>query len=161
MLNMSSSFEHLIEEKLGEIDRFVDSSSRRYGRLLNWQNPFDPFWHYGIGLSNTHIFDTGRGLCSFEREDAKFVVGIDHIAFEPNQTIERLKYTLSVFGSWEYTIPGWNCEHLARLVATNEPRCYQSQPIWFLCNLTPNGDHKTARQVFQNYLAFVAPSLNR
>ncbi|MGQ4647562.1 hypothetical protein [Lyngbya aestuarii] len=151
----------MIDKKIDEINRFIDPSSRRYGRLLNWQNPFDPFWHYGIGLSNRHIFDTGRGLRSFERENAKFVVGIDHITFEPNQTIERLKYALSVFCSWEYTIPGWNCEHLARLIATDEPRCYQSQPIWFLCNLTPSGEHKNARQVFRNYLASVAPSLNR
>jgi hypothetical protein len=32
-----------------------------YGRLFNWQNPPDPFWHYGIGLSDTHIFDPGQG----------------------------------------------------------------------------------------------------
>ncbi|MGB7440079.1 MAG: hypothetical protein WA919_03350 [Coleofasciculaceae cyanobacterium] len=39
------------------------SRLREYGCLLNWQNPPDPFWHYGIGLSDTQIFDTGRGLC--------------------------------------------------------------------------------------------------
>ncbi|WP_199336753.1 hypothetical protein [Oscillatoria sp. FACHB-1407] len=56
-----------IEQSLKAIDRLTDPSSRRYGRLLNWQNPLDPFWHYGIGLSDTHIFDTGRGLRPFEK----------------------------------------------------------------------------------------------
>ncbi|EDX75489.1 hypothetical protein MC7420_1407 [Coleofasciculus chthonoplastes PCC 7420] len=150
-----------IENVINEIDCLADPSSQRYGYLLNWQNPFDPFWHYGIGLSDTHIFDTGRGLCPFERKEAKFVIGIDPIAFEPKQTIERLKYALCVFGSWEYTVPGWNCEHLGRLIATDQPRCYQSQFIWWLCDMTPEGEHKTAHQVFRNYLAVVAPNLNR
>lgn len=85
---MSLSSEQ-IENVINEIDCIADPSSQRYGYLLNWQNPFDPFWHYGIGLSDTHIFDTG-GLCPFERKGAKFVIGIDSITFEPKQTIERL-----------------------------------------------------------------------
>lgn len=153
--------EKQIEKRIHEINRFAEPSSERFGYLLNWQNPFDPFWHYGIGLSDRHIFDTGRGLCPFEREDAKFVIGIDHIAFEPRQTIERLKHALRVFGSWEYTVPGWNCEHLGRLIATDKPICYQSRPIWWLCNLTPKGDHKTAHHVLRDYLAKINPSLNR
>lgn len=157
---MSLSIEQ-IEKRIKEVERFVVPSSSRYGRLLNWQNPPDPFWHYGIGLSDTHIFDTGRGLCPFERKEAKFVVGIDCIAFEPEQTIERLKQALYVFADWEYTVPGWNCEHFGRLIATDRPRCYQSRPIWWLCNLTTKGDHKTAHQVFRDYLKKVDPSLNR
>ncbi|ARV57395.1 hypothetical protein BZZ01_01000 [Nostocales cyanobacterium HT-58-2] len=157
---MSVSVEQ-IEKRIEEIERLVVPSSRRYGRLLNWQNPPDPFWHYGIGLSDTHIFDTGRGLRPFERKEAKFIIGIDGIAFKPEQTIERLKQALYVFANWEYTIPGWNCEHLGRLIATDRPRCYQSRPIWWLCNLTPTGDHKTAHQVFRDYLKKVDPSLNR
>ena len=74
---------------------------------------------YGIGLSDTHIFDTGQGLCPFERSDARFVVDIEHLAFPPDQTIKRLKYALSVFADWEYTLPGWNCEHLGRLIVTD------------------------------------------
>lgn len=150
-----------VEKKIEEIEYLADSSSKRYGRLLNWQNPPDPFWHYGIGLSDTHIFDTGRGLCAFERNEAKFVVGIDQIAFEPNQTIERLKQALHVFANWEYTFTGWNCEHLGRLIATDQPRCYQSRVIWWLCNMTPEGDHKTAHQIFRDYLNNIAPNLTR
>lgn len=86
-----------IEKITNEIDRLANSSSSRYGRLLNWQNPPDPFWHYGIGLSDTHIFDTGHGLRPFEKGDAKLVVDIDNIVFEPKQTVERLKHALYVF----------------------------------------------------------------
>jgi hypothetical protein len=141
-----------IEKTIEAIESLVDPSSKRYGRLLNWQNPPDPFWHYGVGLSDTHIFDTGQGLCPFERKEAKFVVGIDDIAFEPEQTIERLKKALYVFSSWEYTFTGWNCEHLGRLISTDQPRCYQSSFLWWLCNMSPEGDHKTAHQIFRDYL---------
>ncbi|MBN8563428.1 MAG: hypothetical protein J0L70_23100 [Leptolyngbya sp. UWPOB_LEPTO1] len=150
-----------VAKAMEEIDRFANPSSERYGRLLNWQNPPDPFWHYGIGLSDTHIFDTGRGLCSFERLDAKLVIGVDHLVFTPEQTIERLKHALHVFADWNYSLTGWNCEHLGRLIATDQPRCYQSKTIWWLCNMTIEGDHKTARQLFRDYLAKVEPSLVR
>lgn len=157
---MSLSSEQ-IEKTIEEIDRLANPSSQRYGRLLNWQNPLDPFWHYGIGLSDTHIFDTGRGLYPFEKRDAKLVIDIDNIAFNPQKTMARLKYALYVFGGWEYTLTGWNCEHLGRLIATDRPRCYQSSLIWWLCDLTPEGDHKTAHQIFQNYLKQLEPSLTQ
>lgn len=113
----------LFTMRIQAVSRLVDSSSERYGRLLNWQNPPDPFWHYGIGLSDTYVY-TGQGLCPFESINAKFVVGIDDIAFEPKQTIERLKQALHVFSNWEYIFAGWNCEHLSRLIETDRPRCY-------------------------------------
>ena len=97
----------------------------------------------------------------FKKNEAKLVVGIDHIAFKQKQTFERLKQALYVIASWDYTFTGWNCEHLGRLIATDRPRCYQSKPIWWLCNMTPEGDHQTARQIFQDYLSKVDPSLIR
>lgn len=127
--------------------------------LLNWRNPPDPFWHYGIGLSDSEIFDTGQGLSVFKREEAKLVIGIKDIAFSPDQVIRRLKHALIVFKDWEYNYLGWNCEHLARLVSTGRPRCYQSKGIWMLCNMTPDGDHKSAREVFESYLESADPSL--
>lgn len=148
-----------IQKTIEAINFLAEPSSNRYGRLLNWQNQPDPFWHYGIGLSDTHIFDTGQGLCPFERSEANFVVGIDHAAFSPEKTIKRLKYAIEVFSDWEYTFLGWNCEHLGRLIATDQPRCYQSSVIWWLCDMTPEGDHKTAQQIFQNYLRRVDPDL--
>ena len=150
-----------VERTIAIVERLVEPSSDRFGRLLNWQNSPDPFWHYGIGLSDTHIFDTGQGLRPFERKEANFVVGIDGIIFEPRQTIERLKYALNVFSGWEYTLTGWNCEHLGRLIATDQPRCYQSKFLWWMCNLSLEGDHKTAQQTLQHHLAGIAPHLVR
>ncbi len=152
-------FMHDVEKTIESVKHVLDPSSQRYGRLLNWQNPNDPFWHYGIGLSDTHIFDTGQGLCPFERKDAKFVIGIEDIAFEPEQTIDRLQQALYVFYSWEYTFTGWNREHLGRLIATDQPRCYQSSFLWWMCDMSPEGDHKTAQQIFQNHLSAVNSSL--
>ena len=148
-----------VEQRIEEINKFANYSSKRYGKLLNWQNSGDPFWHYGIGLSDKHIFDTGSGFTSFERIDAKFVINIENIAFTPKKTIGRLKHAIYVFNNWEYNLFGWNCEHLARLIATDQPRCYQSKFIWYLCDMTPEGEHKTAHKIFQNYLKEIDSTL--
>lgn len=141
------------------IDAAADQASSRYGRLLNWQNRPDPFWHYGIGLSDSSIFDTGQGLRVFHREESNFVIGVDHIAYSPDQVIKRLKHAVAVFHGWNYNYLGWNCEHLARLVATGRPRCYQSKAIWMLCNMTSKGDHKSALKTFNSYLLAQDPDL--
>ncbi len=150
-----------IEKAIESVERLVDPLSERYGRLLNGQNLPDPFWHYGIGLSDTHIFDTGQGLCPFERNEVKFVFSIDDIAFKPEQTIKRIKQALYVFSDWQYTFTGWNCEHLGRLIATDQARCYQSSFLWWICNMSPEGDRKTAHQIFRDYLMRVDPKLIR
>lgn len=144
-----------IQQKILDIDLHIRPEDQRYGQLLNWQNSPDPFWHYGIGLSDHHIFDTGRGWLPFEKADANLVLGVEHLLFQPSVVIQRLKHSLHCFARWEYNLTGWNCEHLARLVATDQARCYQSQFIWFLCNLTPEGEHKTARQTLHDYLRSV------
>lgn len=144
-----------------EIDALADPSSHRYGQLLQWQNVLNPVWHYGIGLSDTHIFDTGGLLRPFESRNGTRVLGIDPLAFSPEHTIERAKQALTVFAAWNYNLLGWNCEHLGRLIATDQPRCYQSRPVWWLCNLTPAGDHKTAHRIFCDHLRQVDPNLLR
>lgn len=141
------------------IDRCADPSSHRYGRLVNWQNPGDPFWHYGVGLSDRHVFDTGRGLQVFERSQVRPVVGVASIHIPAEKAVERLKCALVAFADWEYNVLGWNCEHLARLICTNQPRCYQSKLIWMLTNLTPDGDHRLAREMFDDYLRWHRPDL--
>jgi hypothetical protein len=150
-----------ILNEIVELEKRLDPRSQRYGRLLNWQNPSDPFWHYGIGLSDRYIFDTGKGLQPFEKKDAKIVEGIESIVFSPQQTIDRLIHAHFVFGDWAYSSLGWNCEHLARLIATDEPKSYQCQWTWWLSDLMPNGEHKTAHQMFREYLAQNSPELNR
>lgn len=81
---------------IGSIENAIDWNSARCGKLLNWQNLPDPFWHYGIGLSDDKIFDTG-GLRVFSRDQVKYVIGIDHIAYAPKQVIERTKHAAVAF----------------------------------------------------------------
>jgi hypothetical protein len=141
------------------IDRCCDPNSARYGKLLNWQNSGDPCCHYGIGLSDQHIFDTGQGLQIFVHEDSCFVLGVDSIAFKPEASIARLKFALDIFKDWNDILLGWNCEHLARLIAADQPRCYQSKPLWWMAGMDSNGDHKIARQLLSDYLRVNAPEL--
>lgn len=141
------------------IDICVNFESSRCGRLLNWQNHGDPFWHYGIGISDLHVFDTGRGLRVFERSNCQNVISVDDIHYPPEITIGRLKHAIDVFASWKYSLLSWNCEHLARLVATDQPRCYQSKPVWWAAGLDQNGDHKIAKRVFEDHLRVHAPEL--
>jgi hypothetical protein len=57
-MSLSSS---QVKKTLEAIDYLVNPSSSRHGKLLNWQNPFDPFWHYGIGLSDQGHFILKEG----------------------------------------------------------------------------------------------------
>jgi hypothetical protein len=56
-----------VTTQLDHINECVDFASPRCGALLNWQNPGNPFWHYGMGLLGLLVFDTGRGLTVFEK----------------------------------------------------------------------------------------------
>lgn len=146
---------------LEDISCSVDSLSQLYGRLLNWKGQ-DSFWHYGIGLSDSKIFDTGKGFKSFESHHVKvkFVKNVDSIAFSPEKTIQRLTYAVRRFREWDYGLLGWNCEHLARLVATNQAISYEvkKQP-WPIPELNHNGKHPHAKEDLYNYLQNNAPEL--
>ncbi|MBD2104941.1 hypothetical protein [Leptolyngbya sp. FACHB-261] len=148
-----------IEERIRDIKRHVNRDSEFYGKLLNWH---DFVWHYGIGLSDDLIFDTGQGMQTFESRtvNANFVLGIDQIAFNPGETIERLTHALRCFGSWDYGLLGWNCEHFARLIATDVAISYEVQKTLFAW-LNHGGYHPTAQQDFRAYLSKESPSLNR
>jgi len=134
---------------LSEIKQLSDENNRFYGKLVCWQNPSwsDPFWHYGIGLSDTHVFDTGAALRPFKRPQDTHIVDDDK-QFHPWCVIRRLQEAVTIFVDWRYHFLNWNCEHLARLVATGKPRSYQVKPIWFITACTPNGDHPTAKQAY-------------
>jgi hypothetical protein len=131
-----------------DIESYSNPFSPRYGRLLNWPDAVWPIWHYGIGLSDTHIFDTGAVWRAFEKVDAKFVIGVDHLHQPDKKVIARLKLAVQVFESWKYHFIGWNCEHLARLSATGEARCYAIGPIF---GLYPVGDgiNHDANRIFK------------
>jgi hypothetical protein len=68
----------LMTSELVHIDNTADFASAKCGALLNWQNPGDPFWHFGIDLSGLHVFDTWRGLTVFERRNCLLVENAAH-----------------------------------------------------------------------------------
>ena len=155
---MSISHDEL-ENKINCILQSLDPKSNFYGRLLNWQG-MDGFWHYGIGLSNTQIFDTGKGWQPFERHyvDAKFVLGIEDLAYTPDKTIKRLIYALRCFKGWDYGLLGWNCEHLGRLITTNQPVSYEvKKQLWPIPQLNHDGWHPSAEDDLRDYLLVHAP----
>lgn len=153
--------DYQLERIIEDIHNSIEPSSQFYGRLLNWKGN-DSFWHYGIGLSDSKIFDTGRGFKPFGSHyvKAKFVKGVDEIAFPSDKTIQRLIHALKRFQGWEYGLLGWNCEHLARLVATNRPISYEvrKQP-WPIPDLNHRGKHPHAKKDFARYLSETAPEL--
>lgn len=149
-----------INERITRIHAHADPKSARYGRLVNWKDPFwkDLVWHYGIGLSDTHIFDTGQELCCFgsSHHGAKHVLGVNDLHYAPGAVVERLCWALQVFGGWDYGFLGWNCEHLARLVATGEAKSYGVKEKLIF------GDqwhHKEAEHKFMGFLNKQAPHL--
>lgn len=145
--------------ELHPIYQTADPTSQYYGKLINWCGQ-DGFWHYGIGLSDAKIFDTGRGLQIFDRDRvaAKLVLGIETIEFSPQNTIDRLILALQCFRDWDYGLLGWNCEHLARLVATDVPISYEVRKT-FLRYFNHDGYHPTAQQDFEQYLKLHSPHL--
>lgn len=138
-----------IRERIISIERHIDRNSKYYGNLLKWEDSRNNNWHYGIGLSDTHIFDTGKSLKVLKRYnvDAMYVYGID--PFNPDETIERLKYALRCFASKPFDPITWNAEHLALLVVTNRPG---------IRNIELN---KLTQKKFENYLKEYEPRLNK
>lgn len=114
-----------------------------YGRLVNWRR--DNRWHYGIGLSEEYIFDTGPALAAFEPEIPPTLV-TNIIAFSPNETIHRLVTALTVFRDWTHRGSSWNDEHFARLVVTGEAMSYNCKTF-----LGP-GTHYLADEVFNAHV---------
>jgi hypothetical protein len=139
----------LAKERIFEIYQKVDTNSKYYGRLLNWCSL--GVWHYGIGISNNLIFDTGS-LALFERVDLeiRFVPNVQ--IFLPSETIDRLCAAILCFHNWDYGLLGWNCEHLARLVATDKAISYEVKKLPFpIPQLNHDGWHPQASRLLNEY----------
>jgi len=82
----------------------------------------------------------------------------DVAVYSPDLVIQRLIQALHCFGAWDYGLLGWNCEHVARLVATNDPISYEVRktPLRYFNH---DGYHPTAKQQFEQYLKINAPHL--
>ena len=137
-------------QKIIEIHQVMDMKSLFYGRLVNWYEGAS--WHYGIGLQDNLIFDTG-GFSIFTRNSSEFFLVPDVQKFSPNQTIERLCYALVCFKDWDYGLLGWNCEHIARLVASDSAVSYEIKKLSFpIPQLNHDGWHPDARDILKSFI---------
>ncbi len=146
-----------IHERLSRIEIESDPSSEYFGRLVRWR---DVVWHFGVGLSDRAIFNTGRGLDIIEHHwvAASVIEGESH--FEPEHTVERLKHAVEVFGGWGYHLLRWNCEHFARLVVEGDPVCHQVRDLPKPVSEWHNRGHRPdAGREFRKRLESEAPHL--
>jgi hypothetical protein len=137
-------------QKIIEIHQVMNTNSRFYGHLVNWYEGIS--WHYGIGLDENLIFDTG-GLSIFTRNPSEFFIVPDVQKFSPYQTIERLCYALICFKDWDYGLLGWNCEHVARLVASDSAVSYEIKKLPFpIPQINHGGWHPNARNILDSFI---------
>jgi hypothetical protein len=149
--------------KKNDFQSKINPESDFFGKLVNWSHGWREFniWHYGIALSDNAIFDTGSGLQIFEPTfTPKIVIGVEQTHLPAHQTIDRLIHALDVFSNWSYGLLGWNCEHLARLIATDDPISYEvlkSPPP--IPQLNGNGRNPVAKEIFHAHLGLTNPEL--
>jgi len=137
-------------QKVLEIYQVMDTKSQRFGRLLNWHEGMS--WHYGIGLSDTLIFDP-VGKTIFEKNPSKAFDVPDVQKFTPQETIERLCYALVCFRKWHYSSTGWNDEHIARLVASDKAVSYEVKKCLFpIPQMNHDGWHPEAQRILQEFI---------
>ncbi len=144
----------------GKLDVHADPESRYYGRLLSWFGSPGLAWHFGIGLSDSHFFNTGPQdwrILEMSAQQPTLVKGIPVVT--PVVVISRLEYALHVFREWPYDLLRWNCEHLGRLVATGDPICYQVASAPLLSFWLQGGRHPTAKSRLESWLSLHASDL--
>lgn len=143
-----------------EIYQHWDSSHDRTGQLIH---RFDGFWHYGVALCNTVGLSWGpcepgksyalgqlvvHSLTDFS--DAKWV----KTYLRKDLVLENLIASVDAFHhKWNYGFQGWNCEHWARLVTTNSPKCYQTQNavLGLFDVFGGSGTHPTAKKYLESF----------
>ena len=139
----------IAKERILDMYQKVDTNSKYYGRLLNWCSL--GVWHYGIGISNNLIFDTAS-LALFDRVDLDIRLVPNVQNFSPSETIDRLCTAILCFHNWDYGLLGWNCEHFARLVATDKAISYEVKKLLFpIPQLNHDGWHPQASKLLTEY----------
>ncbi len=112
------------------IDKYSDSSSKYYGRLVKCNyTSLENKWYYGIGLSDEKIFifDIDQNSMIVEANFPIFTVDFYTQKFSQDQIIERLKYTVIYINKnkLEFDNERWNDEHFARFIVTNNAVSYR------------------------------------
>ncbi|MBE9174746.1 hypothetical protein IQ225_04485 [Synechocystis salina LEGE 06155] len=138
------------QERIIQIYQCIDTRSECFGCLVNWQEGIS--WHYGIALTNELIFDTA-GFNIFEKVRNSFFIVPGVQEYAPKEVVDRLCYFVMCFRDWDYGILGWNCEHAARLIASNQPVSYEVKKALFpVPQLNHNGWHPEAKTIFATFI---------
>ncbi len=146
-----SSFEIVnsqpIDDIVHEFQNHVDYNSFNAGYLIHHrEHSKDPTLHYHITISDTHAFNFGgSGFAVFPipRKAKK----ARHIKLLPRkEVLDRCLIAYELFKTWDYGLLGWNCEHFARLVTTDEAISYQVKES-ILAFLNNNGYHPLAKEM--------------
>ncbi len=100
-----------------QIKYLADPTSSRYGHLLKWHHCGE--WQFGIGLSDSHIFDIGARFRPVLQEDALFV---ERNATEPLTLLQEIARHLQslglLFRNPLLTVMEQNCGCAPRAIAT-------------------------------------------
>jgi hypothetical protein len=100
-----------------------DPTSEHYMRLVCFGDK------HGISLSDTKILYTGANLEIISRPLKVHVVK-DVIYLKTDEIMRRLKASIVSFRKWDWN-KGWNEEHFARLVTTDQPISYKTRSLFF------------------------------
>lgn len=108
------------------------------GKLLQ---KYIGFWHYAVALSNTKaiswspchlpkVYD--KGIFEIHDISAEYKEAIYVPYIELSQIYQNLIASVKAFHTdWKYGIQGWNCEHCARLIVSNDTISYQVKQNFF------------------------------
>ena len=138
----------VIEDKIiREFKIHVDYKSSKAGLLIHHkESNSDLALHYHITISNTHAFNFGgNGFAVFQIPRKYYIV--ESVTLLPKkEVLDRCLIAYELFKTWNYGLLGWNCEHFARLVTTDEAISYQVKES-LLAFLNNNGYHPLAKEM--------------
>jgi hypothetical protein len=146
--NTILSATQIIEDKIiHEFKTHVDYKSSTAGLLIHHkESSSDLALHYHITISDTHAFNFGgNGFAVFRIPTVSY--SVESVTLLPKkEVLDRCLIAYELFKTWDYGLLGWNCEHFARLVTTDEAISYQVKES-ILAFLNNNGYHPLAKEM--------------
>ena len=146
--NTILSATQIIEDKIiREFKTHVDYKSSKAGLLIHHkESSSDLALHYHITISDTHAFNFGEnGFAVFRIPTVSY--SVESVTLLPKkEVLDRCLIAYELFKNWDYGLLGWNCEHFARLVTTDEAISYQVKES-ILAFLNNNGYHPLAKEM--------------
>jgi hypothetical protein len=102
--------------------------------------------HCSISEFNFHVVNFGgNGFAVFRIPTVSY--SVESVTLLPKkEVLDRCLIAYELFKTWDYGLLGWNCEHFARLVTTDEAISYQVKES-ILAFLNNNGYHPLAKEM--------------